>query len=50
MYPVWQPLLPGFVWLTWRDFLLGLVESLAYGWYVALVFGPLFNLVAGWRR
>ena len=50
MYPVWQQLLPGFVWLTWQGFLLGLVESVAYGWYVALVFGPLFNLVAAWRR
>lgn len=51
MYPVWQRLLPGFTWLTWQGFLLGLVESVAYGWYVALVFGPLFNLFARrWQR
>ena len=46
MYPSWAPLLPGFVWLSWQSFLLGLVESFAYGFYVALVFGPLFNFFA----
>lgn len=46
MYKVWAPLLPGFNWLTWQSFWLGLIESFAYGWYVALVFGPLFNLCA----
>lgn len=46
MYRVWQPLLPGFTWLTWPSFFLGLVESVAYGWYVALVFGPLYNFFA----
>lgn len=43
MNPIWSPLLPGFTWLTWPSFLLGLVETFAYGWYVALVFGPLYN-------
>ena len=43
MYPIWAKLLPGFTWLTWPSFFLGLVESFAYGWYVALIFGPLFN-------
>jgi hypothetical protein len=46
MYPVWAKLLPGFTWLTWPSFFLGLVESFAYGWYVALIFGPLFNFFA----
>ena len=41
--------LPGFELLSWPTFLLGLVESFAYGWYIALIFGPLFNLFAGWR-
>ena len=50
MYQTWLRLLPGFTWLTWPSFLLGLVESFAYGWYVALVFGPLFNLFARWWR
>jgi len=47
MYESWLRLLPGFTWLSWPSFLLGLVESFAYGWYVALVFGPLFNFFAG---
>lgn len=46
MYETWLKLLPGFTWLTWPSFLLGLVESFAYGWYVALVFAPLFNFFA----
>ena len=46
MNPVWSPLLPGFTWLSWPAFLLGLVETFAYGWYVALVFGPLYNFFA----
>ena len=49
MYQTWLRLLPGFTWLTWPSFLLGLVESFGYGWYVALIFGPLFNLFASWR-
>lgn len=50
MYQTWLKLLPGFTWLSWPSFLLGLVESFAYGWYVALVFGPLFNVCAArWR-
>ncbi len=43
MYQTWLKLLPGFTWLTWPSFLLGLVESFSYGWYIALIFGPLFN-------
>ncbi len=43
MYQTWLKLLPGFTWLSWPSFFLGLVESFAYGWYVALVFGPLYN-------
>lgn len=35
--------LPGFQLLTWPDFFLGLTESFAWGWYVALVFIPLYN-------
>lgn len=43
MYESWLQLLPGFTWLSWPSFFLGLAESFAYGWYVALVFGPLYN-------
>ncbi len=46
MHQNWLPILPGFTWLTWPSFVLGLVESLAYGWYAALIFGPLFNFFA----
>jgi 2TM family of unknown function (DUF5676) len=43
MNPVWAPLLPGFTWISWPSFFLGLTESFAYGWYIALIFGPLYN-------
>ncbi len=32
--------------LTWPGFLLGLAASAVGGWYVALVFGPLYNFFA----
>jgi hypothetical protein len=42
--------LPGFKLLSWPSFFLGLVESFGYGWYVALVFGPLYNFFAARSR
>ena len=39
-------LLPGFTLLSWPSFFLGLAESFGWGWYVALVFGPLYNFFA----
>lgn len=38
--------LPGFKLLDWPNFALGLAESFAFGWYVALVFGPIYNFFA----
>ena len=38
--------LPGFELLGWQSFFLGLVESFAWGWYIALIFGPLYNFFA----
>ena len=35
--------LPGFTPLSWPSFFLGLVESFGWGWYVTLVFGPIYN-------
>jgi hypothetical protein len=35
--------LPGFELLSWRSYFLGLAESFAWGWYIALVFGSLYN-------
>ncbi len=42
--------LPGFELLTWPSFVVGLVESFGYGWYVALIFGPLYNFFVARRR
>lgn len=42
--------LPGFELLSWSTFCLGFVETFVWGWYIALVFGPLYNFfVARWR-
>jgi len=38
--------LPGFQLLDWRSFFLGLIESFGYGWYIAVIFGPLYNFFA----
>jgi hypothetical protein len=46
LHQPWLQFLPGFTWLTWPSFFLGLVESIAYGWYVALLFGGLYNVAA----
>lgn len=46
MYRTWRALLPGFEWLSWRSFFLGVIESYGYGWYVALVWVPLYNVFA----
>ncbi len=35
--------LPGFTLLTWRAFFLGLIESFLFGWYIAIVFGAIYN-------
>jgi hypothetical protein len=43
MYEAWQPLLPGFEWLSWQSFCLGLVESYMYGWFITLIWVPLYN-------
>lgn len=39
--------LPGFTLLDWPSFFLGLFESFGFGWYVALIFGPLYNYFVG---
>lgn len=43
MYQVWLPLLPGVSWISWPSALLGLIESFAYGWYIAVIFVPVLN-------
>lgn len=42
MYQVWQKLLPGFSWSV-IGFLIGLVETVIYGFYVAVIFVPVYN-------
>jgi len=44
MHDAWAALLPGFKWLTPFGFTIGLIETYLYGWYVALVFTPLFRI------
>ena len=38
--------LPGFELLSWRSFCLGMAESFIWGWYIALVFGALYNFIS----
>ncbi|MEO5599143.1 MAG: hypothetical protein ABIQ66_11045 [Novosphingobium sp.] len=42
--------LPGFALLSWKTFILGAIESFAWGWYVALIFCPMFNFFAARSR
>ncbi len=44
MYRSWQALLPGFTWISWSSFFVGLVESYGYGWYVTLIWVPLYKV------
>ena len=42
MYQVWQRLFPGFAWSA-TGLLIGLVETVFYGYYIALIFVPVYN-------
>jgi hypothetical protein len=50
MHQLLFQIFPGFTWITWPSFFLGLFWSFVFGWYVAilraLVFVPLFDLFA----
>lgn len=43
MPEVLEMLLPGFRWLTFLGFFIGLIESFLYGAYAGLVFVPVHN-------
>ena len=43
MYEVWLKLLPGFEWISVKSFFLGLFESYMYGWFITLIWVPLYN-------
>jgi len=42
MHSGWERLLPGFHWISWSSLFLGPLESYAYGWYIALIWAPLY--------
>ena len=42
---VLEIVLPGFKWLTFWGFWLGLLESFLYGVYAGLVFVPIYNIL-----
>ncbi len=42
-----EMILPGFHWLSFGSFLLGLVETFLYGAYLGLVFVPIHNFYLG---
>ncbi len=46
MHAFLEQVLPAFKWLSWRGFLLGLVESFLYGVYAGIVFVPIHNWLA----
>lgn len=46
MHEAWAPLLPGFEWLTWPGFIFGAIGAYLYGWYIAIVFVPLWRFFA----
>lgn len=43
MQRFWEQILPGFTFISWGAFFLGLVESFVSGLYLAVVFVPLYN-------
>lgn len=45
MHGFLEHVLPGFTWLSWPMFLLGLAESFLWGIYIGLVFGPIYNVI-----
>ncbi len=47
MYFFWKRLLPGFEWLSFSSFILGSLESYAYGWFISFIWVPLYNFLAG---
>ena len=46
---LFEMVFPGFTWLTWQSFVLGLVWVTLIGVYTAVVFVPLFNYFEGRR-
>lgn len=47
IYQLWEMLLPGFRWITWGSFLIGLVGIIAYGVYTGAIFVSVYNYFYG---
>ena len=47
MQKAWELLLPGFTFISWGAFLLGLVESFIGGFMTAALFVPIYNYFSG---
>ena len=45
MHMFLEQILPAFKWLTWWSFLLGLIESFLWGFYIGIVFVPIHNFL-----
>jgi len=43
MHGFLEQMLPGFEWLTWKGFVIGLVESFLYGAFAGMVYVPVYN-------
>ena len=43
MYKLWEILLPGFTWISWGSFFIGLIGLVGYGIYISAIFVPVYN-------
>lgn len=43
MHRLLSDLMPGFSWITWPSFFIGLAWAFVFGWYTAVVFAPVYN-------
>ena len=48
MHRAWSPWLPGFEWLTLGGVLMGLLWSVVYGFWAAIILVPLRRLAGNW--
>lgn len=47
MQKAWELLLPGFTFISWGTFFIGLVESFIGGFLTAVLFVPIYNFFVG---
>ncbi len=45
MHVFLEQVLPGFKWLSWNGFFVGLIESFLYGAYAGLLYVPVYNFL-----